>query len=42
MRSFMDKGRMAGLLSAIPVRVVLEPRTSLLGAGYVARQRSRE
>ena len=36
MKSFAAKGRMAELLSPIPVRVVMEPRTSLWGAGYFA------
>ncbi len=32
LRAFRDKSPMEGLLSAIPVRVVLEPRLGLLGA----------
>ena len=31
-RAFRDKGRLAPLLEKIPVRVILEPRTALLGA----------
>ncbi|MDX1623626.1 MAG: glucokinase [Gemmatimonadota bacterium] len=30
--AFLEKGRMADLLADVPVRVVLEPRTALLGA----------
>jgi glucokinase len=36
MRAFTDKGRMASLMAEIPVQVVLEPRTALLGAAYYA------
>lgn len=32
MRSFLHKGRMADLLLAMPVHVILNPRTALLGA----------
>lgn len=32
LESFLAKGRMQDLLSAIPVRVILEPKTALLGA----------
>ena len=35
--AFCDKGRFAGLLASIPVRLVLEPRAALLGAAQVAR-----
>ena len=31
-KAFLEKGRLASLLSAIPVRVVLEPKTALYGA----------
>jgi len=31
-KAFREKGRLASLLSAIPVRVVLEPKTALYGA----------
>lgn len=41
MKAFLNKGRMAEVLDRMPVRVVLEPRTSLLGAGYVAWQQAR-
>lgn len=37
MRAFLDKGRFAGLLSDIPVRVVLNPQVGLLGAEAVAK-----
>jgi len=36
MRAFTDKGRMASLMAEIPVQVVLDPRTALLGAAYCA------
>lgn len=32
MRGFLDKGRMRPLMQRMPVRVILEPRTPLLGA----------
>ena len=35
-RSFRDKGRLSPLLEKIPVRVILEPRTALLGAAAYA------
>ncbi len=34
MKSFYSKGRFEGLLKSIPVRVILEENTALLGAGY--------
>jgi glucokinase len=34
--AFLDKGRMRGLLESMPVRVVLEDRTALLGAAHCA------
>jgi glucokinase len=37
MQAFRDKGRFAGFMAAIPVHLVLEPRTALLGAAHVAR-----
>jgi glucokinase len=38
-RAFRDKGRLTPLLEKVPVRVILEPRTALLGAAaYAARQ----
>ncbi len=36
-RAFTDKGRLAGLMAAIPVHLVLELRAPLLGAARVAR-----
>ena len=36
MLSFMNKGRLSPLLETIPVRVILNDRTALLGAGRVA------
>jgi glucokinase len=38
-RSFRAKGRLAPLLEKIPVRVILEPRTALLGAAAYAASR---
>ncbi|MDE2088415.1 MAG: glucokinase [Gammaproteobacteria bacterium] len=35
-RAFNDKGRMAPLLSSMPVRVILNPRVGLLGAALAA------
>jgi len=37
MTAFRDKGRMSGMMAAIPVHLVLEPRAALLGAAAVAR-----
>jgi glucokinase len=37
LEAFVDKGRMAPLVRAVPVRVVLEPRASLIGAADRAR-----
>lgn len=37
LEAFADKGRLGDLLRAIPVHVVREPRTALLGAARVAR-----
>ena len=34
--AFRDKGRLAGLMEAIPIRVALNPRAPLLGAARVA------
>jgi glucokinase len=34
---FLGKGRMASLMRSIPVHVVLDPRTPLLGAATRAR-----
>ena len=36
MRAFVDKGRFSGLLSRIPVRVILNDRAALLGAAACA------
>ena len=36
MRAFVDKGRLSGLLEQIPVRVILNDRTALLGAALCA------
>jgi len=37
MERFIAKGRMQGLLAKIPVRVILNPRTALLGAARYGR-----
>jgi glucokinase len=34
MRAFLDKGRMRPLLEAMPVKVVLNDRTALLGGNF--------
>ncbi len=36
LRSFLAKGRFASYLARVPVRIVLEPRTGLLGAAVLA------
>lgn len=37
MRAFSNKGRFADMLSNVPVKLILEPKTALLGAAtYVA------
>ncbi len=36
MEAFLDKGRLRSLLAQIPVRVILNDKTALLGAGHVA------
>lgn len=38
MKAFVDKGRYKKLLSAIPVRVIMNPKAALLGAASVAAQ----
>jgi glucokinase len=38
MRAFLDKGRYRELLAGIPVRVILDPDTSLRGAAEAARE----
>lgn len=40
--AFRDKGRLAELMAAIPVHLVLEPRAALLGAARVARDLAQE
>jgi glucokinase len=40
MAAFRDKGRLTELLGQVPVHLVLEPRTALLGAAHVARSLS--
>jgi glucokinase len=35
--AFRDKGRLGGMMASIPVHLVLEPRTALLGATAIAR-----
>ncbi|SPE18566.1 Glucokinase [Candidatus Sulfotelmatomonas gaucii] len=42
MKAFTDKGRMAQLLVNIPVRVILESRTALIGAAAYAEARAAE
>ncbi len=41
MESFLAKGRMRPLLEAMPVRIVLNEQTALLGAAHCARLRAR-
>ena len=36
MKAFTDKGRLDGLLEAIPMRVIMNDKTALLGAARVA------
>jgi len=40
LRAFVDKGRLSGLLSQIPVRVILNDRAALIGAAVCAIDRS--
>jgi glucokinase len=40
MRAFVDKGRLRPLLESIPVRVILNDKTALLGAARVAAERA--
>lgn len=42
MRAFTDKGRMSQLLVNMPVRVILESRTALIGAAAYAEARAAE
>jgi len=37
MNAFRDKGRLSGMMAAMPVHLVLEPRAALLGAAAIAR-----
>jgi glucokinase len=41
MKAFVAKGRMKSLLEAIPVSVILNDKTALLGAGYYAALRAK-
>jgi len=36
--AFVDKGRLSGLMERIPIRVILNPDTALLGAAHLAVQ----
>jgi len=38
LEAFFEKGRMEPLMRSIPVHVVLEPKTALRGAAYLARE----
>lgn len=38
MRAFQNKGRFSGLMSEIPVHVIMNPQVGLLGAGLEAQQ----
>jgi len=40
MRAFVAKGRMQPLLESMPVRVILNPKTALLGAARYAALRT--
>ena len=42
LRAFLDKGRMQGILEAIPVRVILDDTCALLGAAAFAEARASE
>jgi len=42
MQAFLDKGRMAGLLESVPVRVILDDTCALLGAAAYAEARAAE
>jgi len=41
MSSFLDKGRYRGLMSKVPVGVLMNPRTALLGAAHAAAELAR-
>ena len=40
MKAFTDKGRLSSLLEAIPIRVIMNDKTALLGAARVAARQS--
>lgn len=40
-RSFRSKGRLSPMIERIPIRVILEPKTALLGAAVCAARRGR-
>ena len=42
MKEFCESGRMSGLLEAMPVRVILNDKTALLGAALFAAEASRK
>jgi glucokinase len=42
MKAFTDKGRLSQLLVNMPVRVILESRTALIGAAAYAEARAAE
>jgi glucokinase len=42
MQAFLDKGRLSPLLETIPVRVILDDTTALLGAAAYAETRAAE
>ena len=42
MKAFTDKGRLSQLLINTPVRVILEPRSAVIGAGAYAEARAAE
>ena len=35
-KTFLEKGRLSGLMEAIPIRVILNPKTALYGAAHCA------
>ena len=41
MRAFLNKGRFAGLLSTMPVHIILHPEVALLGAAYLGLEGTR-
>jgi glucokinase len=42
MQAFLEKGRMRELLTSVPVRVIVNDKTALLGAARVARLGARQ